>query len=151
MSGALDGTGLRISMYQRMPQLPTMNTVSQRIPRLLIPEAIIRGECESYPTDPKTIEGQFRKFRYPDAGYAPVRMYYKYGGSHFGTMNDTNRFVKMYSSPNLEFLVNQSICSRGSRIRGFLLPASPTLNGGTSGNRQFRGYSQHQFMQWNHR
>ena len=34
LSGDLDYTGLRISMYQRMPQLPTMNSVSQMIPRL---------------------------------------------------------------------------------------------------------------------
>lgn len=30
ISGDLDGTGMRISLYQRMPQLPTINTVTQK-------------------------------------------------------------------------------------------------------------------------
>ena len=61
LSGDLDYTGLRISMYQRMPQLPSMDSVSQMIPRLRIPEAILNQACEGYPTDPKSIEGQFKK------------------------------------------------------------------------------------------
>ena len=40
-------------------------------------------------------------------------MYYKYGGSHFGTMTDTNRYARMYRSDNLEFVVNQSIWFEG--------------------------------------
>ena len=83
-SGDLYGTGAAVNMYQRMPSFPTMNTVQQAVPRLKIPEAIIDGRCEGYPTDPKTIEGQFMKFAYPAPGHASVRLYYKYGGSHFG-------------------------------------------------------------------
>ena len=40
-------------------------------------------------------------------------MLYKYGGSIFGTMSDTNRHVEMYRSENLEFVVNQSIWHEG--------------------------------------
>jgi trimethylamine-N-oxide reductase (cytochrome c) len=62
LSGDLEGTGLSISLYQRMPHLLTVNPVAQRVPRLQIPEAILEGKAEGYPWDGKTIEGQFRKF-----------------------------------------------------------------------------------------
>jgi trimethylamine-N-oxide reductase (cytochrome c) len=153
MSGDLDTTGLRISMYQRMPQLPTLNTVSQMIPRLRIPEAILNGACEGYPTDPKSIEGQFRKFRYPAPGHAPVRMYYKYGGSHIGTMADSNRYVRAYRSEALEFVVNQSIWFEGeAKFADILLPACTNFERWDIGETaNSGGYSHHQFTQWNHR
>ena len=50
-----------------------MNTVYQAGPRLNIPEAIIDGIPTGYPTDAKTIEGQFREFGYPAPGYSPVK------------------------------------------------------------------------------
>ena len=37
MSGDLEGTALAVNMYQRMPQMPTMNTVLQKVPRLALP------------------------------------------------------------------------------------------------------------------
>ena len=86
MSGDLDGTASAVNLYQRMPQMPTMNTVKQQVPRLKIPEAIMEGKCDGYLTDSKTIEGQFFTFDYPAPGHSPVKLYYKYGGSHFGTM-----------------------------------------------------------------
>ena len=42
-------------------------------------------------------------------GHSEVKMFYRYGGSFIGTMTDTNRWVKMYQSPKLECVVNQSI------------------------------------------
>ena len=33
-SGDYQGTAMAVSLYQRMPQLPTVNTVAQSIPRL---------------------------------------------------------------------------------------------------------------------
>ncbi len=153
LSGDLDNTGLRVNLYQRMPQLPSMNTVSQLIPRLRIPEAILDGACEGYPTDPRSIEGQFKKFSYPAPGHSPAKLYYKYGGSHIGTQADSNRYVRAYRSANLEFVVNQSIWMEGEAPFGdIILPActnferwdiSETANSG--------GYSHHQFIQWNHR
>jgi trimethylamine-N-oxide reductase (cytochrome c) len=153
LSGDLDYTGLRISMYQRMPQLPSMNSVAQMIPRLRIPEAILNQACEGYPTDPKSIEGQFKKIVYPAPGHSPVRMYYKYGGSHFGTMADSNRYAHAYRSDNLEFVVNQSIWFEGeAKFADILLPACTNFErwdiGETSNS---GGYSHHQFIQWNHR
>ena len=69
-SGDLYGTALSINMYQRMPQLATVNTVSQVVPRLKIPEAVLDGHCEGYPTDPRSIEGQFMRYEYPAPGHS---------------------------------------------------------------------------------
>ena len=40
MSGDLENTSMPIALYQRMPQLPSVATTFQRIPRLRTPEAI---------------------------------------------------------------------------------------------------------------
>src|SRR5260370_406813 len=51
-------------------------------------------------------------------------MLYKYGGSILSTMNNTNRWVKMYQSANLEFVVNQSIWFEGeAKFADVILPA----------------------------
>jgi molybdopterin guanine dinucleotide-containing S/N-oxide reductase-like protein len=152
-SGDLAGTGAAVSVYQRMPSMPTMNTVYQAVPRLKIPEAIMDGYCEGYPTDPKTIEGQFMKFSYPAPGHSPVKLYYKYGGSHFGTMPDTNRYVKMYRTDKLEFVVNQSIWFEGeAKYADIILPACTNFERwDISEFANCGGYIQHAFTQCNHR
>ncbi len=153
LSGDLAGTALGVALFSRFPQLPTANTVYQQVPRLNIPEAILDGHTHGYPTDSKTIEGQFRRFDYPAPGYSPVKMYYKYGGSHIGTMVETNRYVKAYRSDNLEFVVNQSIWFEGeAKFADVLLPACTNFERwdisefGNCG-----GYIQHSFNQCNHR
>jgi trimethylamine-N-oxide reductase (cytochrome c) len=153
LSGDLQGTALAVNMYQRMPQLATVNTVMQRVPRLRIPEAILEGRTEGYPTDPKTIEGQFLKFDYPAPGHAPVKLYYKYGGSHFGTMCDTNRYARAYRSENLECVVNQSIWFEGeAKFADILLPACTSFERWDIGEfANCGGYIQHSFNQCNHR
>jgi trimethylamine-N-oxide reductase (cytochrome c) len=153
LSGDLQGTALAVNMYQRMPQLATVNTVSQRVPRLRIPEAILEGRTTGYPTDPKTIEGQFLKFDYPAPGNAPVKLYYKYGGSHFGTMCDTNRYARAYRSENLECVVNQSIWFEGeAKFADILLPACTSFERwDISEFANCGGYIQHSFNQCNHR
>ena len=140
-------------MYQRIAQLPTVNTVAQRVPRLKIPEAIMEGKCEGYPTDPKTIEGQFLKFDYPAPGHSPVKMYYKYGGSHIGTMMDTNRYVRMYRSDKLEFVVNQSIWMEGeTKFADVILPACTSFERwDISEYANCGGYVHQSFTQVNHR
>ena len=115
---------MSVELFQRMPQLPSMNTVEQSIPRLWLPEAIINGKAEGYVWDGKSIEAQFNKVTYPKPGYSPVKMLYKYGGSMFGTMPDSNRHIKMYQSENLEFVVNQSIWMEGeTKYSDLILPA----------------------------
>jgi len=153
LSGDIAGTALAVNMYQRMPQLATVNPVYQRVPRLRIPEAILEGKCEGYPTDPKTIEGQFLKFGYPAPGYPEIRMYYKYGGSHIGTMGETNRYVRAYRSDRLEFVVNQSIWFEGeAKFADVLLPACTSFERwDISEFANCGGYIQHSFTQCNHR
>jgi trimethylamine-N-oxide reductase (cytochrome c) len=152
-SGDLAGTALAMNLFQKMPQLPTMNTVQQVVPRLKIPEAIVDGECEGYPTDPRTIEGQFFKFRYPSPGHSPVKLYYKYGGSHFGTMTNTNRFVNMYRTDKLECVVNQSIWFEGeAKFADVILPACTNFERwDISEFANCGGYIHHAFTQCNHR
>ncbi|MGB9660774.1 MAG: molybdopterin-dependent oxidoreductase [Moorellaceae bacterium] len=153
LSGDIEGTALAVSLYQRMPQLATVNTVYQRVPRLKIPEAILEGTCTGYPTDSKTIEGQFRKFEYPAPGYSKVKMYYKYGGSHFGTMVDTNRYAKAYRSEELEFVVNQSIWFEGeAKFADIILPACTNFERwDISEFANCGGYIPHSYTQCNHR
>src|ERR1035441_2490636 len=152
-SGELAGTALAMNLFQKMPQLPTMNTVQQAVPRLKIPEAIMEGKCEGYPTDPRTIEGQFFKFQYPAPGHSPVKLYYKYGGSHFGTMTNTNRYVNMYRTDKLEFVVNQSIWFEGeAKFADVILPACTNFERwDISEFANCGGYIHHAFTQCNHR
>jgi trimethylamine-N-oxide reductase (cytochrome c) len=153
MSGDTEGTAMVINMYQRMPQLPTSNPVTQRVPRLKIPEAILEGRTSGYPTDGKTIERQFLEFGYPAPGNSPIKMYYKYGGSHFGTMGETNRYAKMYRSDNLEFVANQSIWFEGeAKFADVLLPACTSFERwDISEFANCSGYIMHSFTQCNHR
>jgi anaerobic selenocysteine-containing dehydrogenase len=153
LSGDLEGTALGVFLYPRFPQLPTVNTVYQRVPRLNIPEAILEGHTYGYPTDSRTIEGQFLRFEYPAPGYPPVKMYYKYGGSHVSTMTETNRYVKAYRSDNLEFVVNQSIWFEGeTKFADIILPACTNFERwDLSEFANCGGYIQHSFNQCNHR
>jgi len=153
MSGDLENTSMPVELYQRMPQLPTMNTPFQKIPRLSMPEAIIDGKAEGYPWIGKSIEHQFAKFSYPAPGHAPVKMLYKYGGSMIATMNNTHRHVKMYQSPNLEFVVNQSIWFEGeAKFADVILPACTNFERpDISEWAGLGGYGHHGQQQLNHR
>jgi anaerobic selenocysteine-containing dehydrogenase len=94
------------------------------VPRLHLPEAIIDGAAEGYQRDGRSIKGQFGKVRYPLPGNSPIRMFYRYGSSNLGTMGESGRWAKMYQSPNLEFVVNQSIWNEGEvRFADVILPA----------------------------
>ena len=153
LSGDVKGNGIIINMYQRMPQLPTINTVGQKIPKQQLPEAIMEGKAESFMCDPTSIEAQFAKVKYPAEGYAPIRMYYRYGAGFIGTMSETNRWVKAYRNENIEFVVNQSIWFEGeAKFADIILPActnferwdiSETASTGT--------VIHHSFNQFNHR
>ncbi len=91
------------------------NPLGQHIPRLLMPECIMnppvewrgKGFCGN------SIEMQFKKYKYPEDGFSAGHMFWRYGGAYIGTMTNTNRWVKMYQHPNLEFVVNQSIYLEG--------------------------------------
>jgi molybdopterin guanine dinucleotide-containing S/N-oxide reductase-like protein len=153
ISGDYLNTASAVNMYQRMPHTPSINTVAQAVPRLKIPEAILDGKCEGFAKDPLTIEGQFKRIKYPAPGYSQVKMYYKYGGSHFGTMVDTNRYAAMYRSPNLEFVVNQSIWFEGeAKFADIILPACTNFERwDISEFAHCGGYILNSFNQCNHR
>jgi len=153
MSGDIENTGMPIELYQRMPQLPTLNSSFQRIPRIGMPEAILDGKAEGWPWVGKSIEHQFAKFAYPAPGHSPVKMLYKYGGSIFATMNNTNRHVRMYQSENLEFVVNQSIWMEGeAKFADIILPACTNFErADISEWAGFGGYGHHGQQQLNHR
>jgi anaerobic selenocysteine-containing dehydrogenase len=98
----------------------------QTVPRLRIPEAMLhqslewrgKGFCGG------SIQSQLKKYEYPAPGYPHVGMYYRYGGSFFGTMTETNRYVKAYQTDKVPFIVNQSIWMEGeAKFADVILPA----------------------------
>ncbi|MBT7033108.1 MAG: molybdopterin-dependent oxidoreductase [Rhodospirillaceae bacterium] len=124
MSGDLANTASAINLYQRMPHLLSMNPNQQMVPRLKMPEAILDGKAEGYPIDIRSIEGQFFPVHYPAPGHSEVRMMYKYGSSYIGTQPDSNRYIKMYQSDKLEFVVTQAIWNEGEvPFADVILPA----------------------------
>ena len=153
MSGDMEHTAMAASLFQRMPQLPTINTPTQRIPRLEFPEAIINGKASGYMWDGKSIEAQFNRIEYPKPGHAPVKMLYKYGGSALSTMPDSNRWIEAYRSANLEFVVNQSIWNEGEvQFADVILPACTNFERpDISEWAGLGGYAHHGQMQLNHR
>jgi trimethylamine-N-oxide reductase (cytochrome c) len=57
----------------------------------------------------RSIEEQFTHHTYPEPGKSEIKMLYRYGGSNIGTGVNTNKYIRAYQSPKLEFVVNQSI------------------------------------------
>ena len=153
MSGDLTGTAMAVALYQRMPQLPVVNSVAQQIPRLQLPNAILEGKAEGYAWNGKSIEAQFGKIVYPKPGHARVAMLYRYGGSMIGTMSDSNRFIEMYHSPNLEFVVSQTIWREGeANFADIILPACTNFErSDISEWCGVGGYNHHGQNQLNHR
>ena len=153
MSGDLENTAMPVALYQRMPQLPSMNSNGQQIPRIWLPEAIYEGKAEGYRWVGKSIEHQFGKFAYPAPGHSPVHMLYKYGGSILSTMNNSNRHVRMYQSDQLEFVVNQSIWFEGeAKFADVILPACTNFERtDISEWAGLGGYGHHGQQQLNHR
>lgn len=126
--GGIAGTGKLVA--RGMVQRPVRSTINDaagvHLPRILLPECIMdppqewwgKGFCGD------RTESQFKHYEYPVEGFSPVKMFWRYGGSYIGTMNNTNRWVKMYQSPNLEFVVNQSIYLEGeAKYADLILPA----------------------------
>ena len=153
ISGDLTNTGAALVTYPRMPHVMSMNPVKQMIPRILLPEAILNGETVGYHTDPTTMAGQFQSFKYPAPGYSKIQILYKYGGASLGTMNNTNRWVKMYQSENLPFVVSQSIWFEGeTKFADIILPACTNFERDDIGEWASAGGYGHQFYsQCNHR
>jgi trimethylamine-N-oxide reductase (cytochrome c) len=109
------------------PSPSNINTsAGQHIPRLKIPECIMNGKFQ---WSGKGFAGgdiphQMHQYEYPAPGYSPIKMFWKYGGPHIGTMTATNRYAKMYTTESLEFVVSQSIWFEGEvPFADIILPA----------------------------
>jgi trimethylamine-N-oxide reductase (cytochrome c) len=153
-SGELQYSANAANNYQRMPHLVTMNSVKQSIPKIRLPEAILEGKAAGFLTDVSSVTGQFFRFGYPSPGHVKIEMMYKYGSSSFGTMVDSNRWVKMYQSENLPFVVNQSIWMEGeTRYSDVILPACTVFEKWDIGEyyNVGAGYVHHMFTMNNHR
>jgi trimethylamine-N-oxide reductase (cytochrome c) len=153
ISGDLNFTAAAVNNYCRMPHVLTMNPVKQTIPRQRLPDAIVDGHAKGYLWDGISMEAQFAPYEYPMPGYSPVHMLYKYGGSSFGTIANSARFVDMYRHESLDFVVNQSIWMEGeAQFADIILPACTSFERwdisevGNSG-----GYIHHNTDQLNHR
>jgi len=105
------------------------NSVSQKVYRLLLPEAILdppiswigEGICG------QSIDQQFVPYTYPEPGPdgCEIKMIYRHGGSFISTMTETNRWVRMYQSPRLECVVMQDCHWQvETRLGDIVLPAS---------------------------
>jgi len=154
MSGELTQSANAANNYQRMPHIVTMNSVRQSIPRKFIPEAIIEGKAAGFVTDVSSVTGQFQRTGYPAAGHAKIEMMYKYGSSSFGTQINGNRYVKMYQSENLKFVVNQSIWWEGeTKYADIILPACTVFEHWDIGEwyNVGAGYVHHMYSMNNHR
>ncbi len=116
----------RISHSTKVADFIPQNPTKQRLYRLTVPDAILdppvewdgAGFCGG------SLEQQFEHFVYPAPGCSEVKLFYRYGGSFMGTMSDTTKWVRMYQSPKLEFVVNQDVWYNGeTRLADVILPA----------------------------
>jgi len=162
--GGISGDPLNsASGFQMVPRGITMHPVrsaindpgGQHIPRILIPECVLeppqewrgKGFCGA------STETQFKKYKYPEDGFSGVKMFWRYGGSYIGTMNNTNRWIRMYRSPKLEFVVNQSIWMEGeAQFADLVLPACTNFERWDIGEwANCSGYIPHSSSGVNHR
>jgi len=140
---------------QKVPRSNINAPMGQHIPRLRIPECILDGKYEWRGKGfcGPSIQAQFHKYKYPADGYPEIQMYYRYGGSFFGTMNETNRYVKAYKTERLPFVVNQSIWLEGeAKFADIILPACTNFERWDIGEfASCSGYIPDSFTQVNHR
>lgn len=153
ISGELNWNANAVNNYQRMPHVLTVNPVKQLVPRQQFPEAIISGHATGYLWDGMASEIQFAPFTYPMPGYSRIHMIYKYGGSYFSTLTESERMVAAYRHESIEFVVNQSIWMEGeAQFADVILPACTNFERfdigewGSGG-----GYLQHGINGVNHR
>jgi molybdopterin guanine dinucleotide-containing S/N-oxide reductase-like protein len=113
-----------------LAQKKAVNSVKQTINRLLVPDAILNPPISwrGMGSMTKDLEGQFETYTYPEKGYSEIKMFYRYGGSFISTMVDTSKWVRMYQSPKLEFVVNQDCwwCTE-TQFADVILPACTNL------------------------
>jgi len=136
-----------------------INTAAgQHVPRLRIPECLTLPEGKKFTWNGKGFCGgdiphQMHKYEYPAPGYERCHMYWHYGGSHIGTMQEGNRYVKMYHDPRLECVVSESIWFEGEvPFADLILPACTNFERwDISEFANCSGYIPDNYIQCNHR
>jgi trimethylamine-N-oxide reductase (cytochrome c) len=80
-------------------------------------------------------------------------MFWRYGTAYISTMTETNRWVRMYRSPKLEFVVNQAIWFEGeAKFADLILPACTNFERWDIGEwASSGGYTPHLSYSTNHR
>ncbi|RYF68005.1 MAG: pyrogallol hydroxytransferase large subunit, partial [Comamonadaceae bacterium] len=153
ISGDLQWNANAVNNYQKMPHVITVNPVRQMIPKQKFPEAIIQGKATGHLWDGIATEIQFAPFEYPMPGYPRVHMIYKYGGSWFSTLTESNRMVAAYRHESIEFVVNQSIWMEGeAQFADVILPSCTQFERFDIGEWcSGGGYLPHGFNSVNHR
>ena len=163
ISGDCENTAAGFKFAWRMfdskttfPSPSNINTVSgQHIPRLKIPDCIMDGKFQWSGKGfcGQDITHQMHQYEYPAPGYSKIKMYWKYGGPHIGTMTATNRYAKMYHTEDLEFVVSQSIWFEGEvPFADVILPVCTNFERwDISEFANCSGYIPDTFIQCNHR
>ena len=116
----------KISSATKVADHVPSNPTQQRLWRLTLPDAVLDPPVSWYGEGfcGRSLEQQFTHFTYPMEGYSEIKLFYRYGGSFMGTMSDTTKWVRMYQSPKLEFVVNQDIWwNSETRMADVILPA----------------------------
>jgi len=151
----LDFPGYASWGLNRLAEKPAVNPVKQRLYRLTVPEAILNPPIEWLGEGfcGNSLEQQFTHYKYPMPGCSEVKMFYRYGGAFISTMTETHRWVRMYQSPKLEFVVNQDCwwCTE-TGFADIILPACTNLERNDIGEwANSGGYSHHSSTLCNHR
>jgi molybdopterin guanine dinucleotide-containing S/N-oxide reductase-like protein len=132
-----------------------INTNKQRLWRLTVPDAILDPPVSWYGEGfcGQSLEQQFKHFEYPMKGHSEIKLFYRYGGSFMGTMSDTTKWVRMYQSPKLEFVVNQDVWFNSeTRMADVILPVCTNFERDDVGEfAAAGGYTVHASSGCNHR
>lgn len=107
-----------------------INPVKQAIYRLYFPEAVLSPPIHWHSVGfcGQSAEQQFESYRYPTPGNSEIHLIHRYGGSNIGTMTETNRWVKAYKSPKIEFVIAQTPWMEPeTRFADIILPACTNL------------------------
>ncbi len=130
------------------PDKPVQSVIRQRINRSVLPECVMNPPVSwrgIYGYYGQSAQQQFIQCNFPFEGYSPIKMIYRQGASYIGTMMNTNRWVRMYRHPNLEFVVNQTIFDEPeARLSDIILPVCTNLERWDIGEwARISGYSLH--------
>lgn len=132
-----------------------INTNKQRLWRLTVPDAVLEPPVSWYGEGfcGQSLEQQFKHFEYPLTGHSEIKLFYRYGGSFMGTMSDTTKWVRMYQSPKLEFVVNQDVWFNSeTRMADVILPVCTNFERDDVGEfAAAGGYTVHASSGCNHR